>query len=146
MFCLNKFSLGGGHLARMRIYEPSRIALHFLQHKGRQYLISLQDEFGQQCHGKRFHVWRYEKMFYQHFGDDWQTLALDNEVWNDKFINLLNWRKGVYNRQRVRRNEHKCSFISFIEGLVREDETSRTSSSSDSSNSSSSSGENPLQG
>ena len=57
-YLLKQIHSWAGHLGRMHAYDPGRVALQTVQHEGRRYLISLEQEFAQQCQGKRFHVWR----------------------------------------------------------------------------------------
>jgi hypothetical protein len=135
-YLLKQIYSWAGHLGRMSVYDPSRVALQSIQHKGRRYLISLQEEFGQQCHGKRFHVWRWEKMFYQYFGDNWMNMTLESDSWNDRFSGWLEWRRRSFNRY-TKRKDNKWSFIRTLEELMREEPLGDESYSSSSSTSNS---------
>ena len=94
-------------------------------------------------------------MFYQHFGEEWMQLTLDYDGWNERFTSWLEWRKGVFNKQRRGQRDNKFSFIRALEGLgigeregcdarldeylmLDETDESMSSSSSDSSDSTSS--------
>ena len=103
-------------VGRMSAYDPTRVALQSSQHKGRQYLLSLQAELGQQCHGKRFHIWRWEKMCDQYFGEDWMQITLESDCWNDNLKSWLGWRRGAFNKQRRSHKENKLSLINALEG------------------------------
>ncbi len=102
-----------GHIGRMAVYDPSRVVLQTLKHKSRKYLLSLQSQFGQQCHGRRFHVWRWEKAFYDHFGEDWMYRTIVSETWDDGFLAWLSWRKCVFNRQRRILKSSPFKWMSF---------------------------------
>jgi hypothetical protein len=131
-YLLKQIYSWAGHLGRMSVYDPSRVALQSIQHKGRRYLISLQEEFGQQCHGKRFHVWRWEKMFYNYFGADWMQCTLDSDKWFDKFHQWLQWkRKTIKHLNYAHKETYRWMNFSVIDGQVNtsSDSTDRSGSS-----------------
>ena len=81
--CLERVFTWAGHVARFGKYGQDRIAWKVLNFRGIAYLRQLEKSYGQQCHGKCFHMWRYEHQFSTFFGDDWQKLAMDQEQWAD---------------------------------------------------------------
>eukprot|EP00959_Pyramimonas_sp_CCMP1952_P006064 126966-Pyramimonas_sp.AAC.1 len=72
-----------GHVARMQAYGPSRIAALAFSFKDYAYLQFLERTLWSQGHHYNFHVWWWEKQFYQYFGADWKTFARDSERWKD---------------------------------------------------------------
>ena len=80
-----------GHVARFSKYSPQRLALKALTFRDRSYLETLERLYGQQCHGRRFHVWRGEQQFTQQMGVGWKEYAMEGEVWED---NAEKWLMG----------------------------------------------------
>ena len=81
--CLDRVFTWAGHVARFGKYAQDRIAWQALQFRGIAYLRQLEKSYGQQCHGKCFHMWRYEHQISKILGDSWQALAMDQEQWAD---------------------------------------------------------------
>eukprot|EP00973_Karenia_brevis_P028506 3929526-Karenia_brevis.AAC.1 len=81
-----------GHVARMGKYEPDRLVYQALTYKDRSYLRTLEEMYGQQCHGRNFRKWRWERQFYKILGDDWLKQAWDNTAWEDNFEEWYEWR------------------------------------------------------
>ena len=73
----------GGHVAWFSKWSPQRLAFVVLRFRGSKYLDTLEHMCGSQLHGRRFKGWRWEQQFSIILGADWQTLALDQEVWAD---------------------------------------------------------------
>jgi len=90
--------LGGTLGAYVRLCART-FAVKTLQNKGRRHLLSLQEQFEQQCHGKHFHVWRWEKAFHGHFCPDWIRKKLDQETWKNEMMSLLTGRRAFYYKQ-----------------------------------------------
>ena len=82
-----------GHVARMQKYNPNRLAYKVLAFRDVRYLSTLESLYGQQCHGKRFHVWRWEQQISQIHGKEWQQIALSGEKWEDLREHWLTKRK-----------------------------------------------------
>jgi len=138
-YMLKQIFSWAGHVGRMQAYDPSRLVLQSFLHKSRRFLIFLQQSYGQQCHGQRFHVWRWEKSFYQFFGDSWLQHTLQSDEWNDKFTAWLIWRKRTLNYKSHKDN--KFSFLNVFNDLVIEDYVSEAQSCTDSSDTTDSSGD-----
>ena len=83
-----------GHVARMRQYDSQRVTYRILQHKSWEWIYKTSQEFGgSQLHGKRFHVWRWERPVYKFFGSSsWQEAAQDNVLWNQQLDDMVSWR------------------------------------------------------
>ena len=84
-----------GHVARMQKYSTNRLALKVLAYRDARYLATLESMYGQQCHGKRFHVWRWEQQISQIYGKEWWQQALEGEKWEDLREHWLIKRKSV---------------------------------------------------
>ena len=72
-----------GHVARFSKYNANRLALKALCYRDINYLRTLERLYGQQCHGRRIRVWRWERQFSAILGDHWQSIALEGESWED---------------------------------------------------------------
>ena len=125
----------------MGIYDPQRWAYKTLIYRDREFLDGLEAKFGNQGHGRKFHVWRWEKQLSDFFGSTWKDRTIDNEEWASHFHSWLQWRKSEYNAKR-RHGERSCkrfriSLESALEAVVKA--PCDNSSSSDCTDSSSSS-------
>ncbi len=139
-YLLKQIYTWAGHVGRMTVYDPYRYALKTLQHRGRRYLLSLRAQFGQECHGRRFHVWRWEKMFYNYFGTDWMQCTLDSDKWFDEFHQWLQWkRKTIKHLDYAHKETYRWMNFSVIDGQVNTSSDSTDSSGSSTSGDSSSS-------
>ena len=72
-----------GHVARMQKYETDKVVFKTLTSKDITYIRGLEHAYNQQCHGKRFKVWRWERQFYKPLGDNWKSLTLSKDDWED---------------------------------------------------------------
>ena len=78
-----------GWVARLNVFDPSRITLHVLLHKNWDWLRVIADQFnGRQLHGRRLKVWRWEALVYKFFdenfpGTSWIQAAQDKSEWED---------------------------------------------------------------
>eukprot|EP00959_Pyramimonas_sp_CCMP1952_P336913 7054929-Pyramimonas_sp.AAC.1 len=70
-----------GHVGRFSKWAPERLAHKALVYRGGVYLQTLENMFGQQAHGRKFKVWRWEQQFTRVFGQDWIHLTWDSEDW-----------------------------------------------------------------
>ncbi len=76
-----------GWVARLQIHDPLRITLDILRHRNWNWICSIADENrGRQLHGRYLHTWRWEKLVYNFFdnnfpGQDWFTVAQDVNAW-----------------------------------------------------------------
>ena len=83
-----------GHLARMREYDKHRVAAMELRRKDRNFLKHLEKTQGSQCHGWRFHVWRWERRvydFWEYYGKDWMKEAGDKDKWQEAKDQFVRW-------------------------------------------------------
>ena len=78
-----------GWVARLSIFDPTRITLHVLLHKNWAWLQVIADQFnGRQLHGRKLKVWRWDALIYRFFdenypGTSWMQAAQDNTEWNN---------------------------------------------------------------
>ena len=76
-----------GWVARLAVFDPSRITLHVLLHKKSDWLRVIADQFnGRQLHGRRLKVWKWEALVYKFFnktfpGIPWIQAAQDQSGW-----------------------------------------------------------------
>ena len=83
----------GGHLARMSQYDPQRVSHQALLHKNWDWIQSQADARGGQNHGRRLHVWRWERPFVQYWHNlNWIEQAQDHKVWKSKLQSMVTWR------------------------------------------------------
>ena len=136
--CALKFTFTwAGHIARMRIYDSRRLVLGALLYRNREYLDFLEATHGHQCHGRRFHVWRWERAFSGKFGSQWMKLAIHSDTWVEQFPSWLSWRKQSFNAHRSFRNRSfkrfKLDLYSALACAVTDESSSSSTTGSDSS-------------
>ena len=54
---------------------------------------------GNQLHGRRLHVWRWERPLYKYFSKEshtWEQAALDKVAWLASLDDMVAWRHGKY--------------------------------------------------
>ena len=137
-YALKTIHSWAGHLGRMILYDRDRLVSRSLLHKNRKYLLALEASTGSQCHGRRFHVWRWERNLYEFYGPDWLERTYNNDDWNDGFGEWLSWRKNDFNsRKRIGYRSTKRFKISLEKALdcavTEEQSSSSTDSCTDSS-------------
>ena len=79
-------------------YDPSRLCHQVFLFKDRDYLLGLERQYGQQCHGINFHVWRWERQIYlwhEQHESDWKEMAIDRKEWHDSVLEKSRW--NTYN-------------------------------------------------
>ena len=130
-YLLKQIFTWAGHVGRMSVYDPHRLALKTLQHRGRRYLLSLREQFGQECHGRRFHVWRWEKMFYGYFGDDCIQSTLNSDNWYENFHGWLQWKRRSI-RYSAFKHKETYKWMNFGDSSSGVTDSSSSSSSSSS--------------
>ena len=121
----------------MGVYDSSRWVLRALRFRSYSYLQTLEQHFGHQCHGHRFHVWRWERNIYGFFGSEWIEQTLDHELWAATFPEWLAWGKITFNTKAQHRGRGVKRFrVSLEKGLaycLEDPATSLTDASSSSS-------------
>jgi hypothetical protein len=80
------YAIRNGHVARMRINDPDRLAYRVLKHWDYGLIVSKieRHHHGKQCHNRHLHVWRWEYNMYKLIGVDWQDTAQDRDDYKDK--------------------------------------------------------------
>ena len=86
-----------GHVARFGHWAADRLAWRVLKFRDSQYLSKVKAIYGTQCHGKRFHCWRWEQQLSQFLGPEWGQTARDEEGWRDAKTDWLTQR-AAYNK------------------------------------------------
>ena len=81
----------GGHIAKMQLYDNSRLALCLLNYRSLRWIRTEVKRTGSQGHMKRFKTWRWEAAFEHLFGKgkNWHTFAYDRSEWKtllEKFV------------------------------------------------------------
>jgi len=86
-----------GHVARLVTYGKGRVSYRVLQYMNYDYLDRLEDVYGKgrQNHGRRFHVWRWERCIQKYWGRrvDWRDIALDRTSWAENVQSFVEWRR-----------------------------------------------------
>ena len=83
-----------GHIARMKDYDKHRIVTLELRRKDRDLLQHLERTQGSQCHGWRFHVWRWERRIYDYWEREdvkWKEIARNKEEWTARRKDFGMW-------------------------------------------------------
>ena len=88
-----------GHVARFGRRAPERLAFKVLTYRNALYLERLVTMYGHQCHGRRFHVWRWEMQFSGFHGRDWRTKTQKGEIWEDSAQEWLRWKMTLVSRE-----------------------------------------------
>ena len=86
----------GGHVQRISKYDPSRLTFQVLKFRNWAWIQNIADQNnGQQLHGRRLHVWRWERPLYSFFrpkGLTWEQQANDNVNWETLLDIMVEWR------------------------------------------------------
>ena len=87
----------GGHVARIVQYHPTRVTYRALKHKDWESIqVTALQNSGDQLHGRKVHVWRWERPLYKNFGDDsWQQAAQHKLSWTSCLEEMVHWRCAV---------------------------------------------------
>ena len=81
-----------GHIARMAQYDPGRLTSRVLQFKCWKWITKVaQSNGGNQLHGKRLRIWRWERPLYKH-SPNWQEEAQDKSVWYQQLESMVSRR------------------------------------------------------
>ena len=83
-----------GHVARIGQYDAGRITYRILQHKCWEWIQTLaRANGGNQTHGRRLKVWRWEAPMYKFFKKvSWQEVAQSKESWNLQLEPMIDWK------------------------------------------------------
>ncbi len=72
----------GGHVARLRKHDPSRLTYRVFNHWNYNAIRHVSDQHeGKQHHGRYIHVWRWEYYLYKHIGRTWYDDAQNRDTW-----------------------------------------------------------------
>ena len=81
-----------GWMARLQIFDPTRLTLHVLNHWNWNYIQGIAaSNQGRQLHGRKLRSWRWERPFYI-YDPNWQALALDQDAWRASLKSMSLWR------------------------------------------------------
>jgi hypothetical protein len=81
-----------GWVARLRIYDQTRLSYEVLNDRDWQYISAIAAENnGRQLHGRILRTWRWERPLYK-LNANWQDLAQDAATWDAELSNMSNWR------------------------------------------------------
>ena len=83
-----------GHVARMRSYDKQRSTYQVLCYRNWAWIQKVaQDNGGNQTHGRRLRIWRWERPIYKYFGEDcWEDVAQDSHHWSCLLDEMATWR------------------------------------------------------
>ena len=89
-YYMKKVFQWGGHLARLAQYDADRLTYRALLHKRWDWIQMIAAEFkGNQLHGRKLKIWRWEQKIYKHFKESWLDVAYDKSVWNEHVDRLV---------------------------------------------------------
>ncbi len=72
----------GGHVARLRKHDPSRLTYRVFNHWNYNAIRHVSDQHeGKQHHGFYIHVWRWEYYLYKYIGRTWYDDAQNRDTW-----------------------------------------------------------------
>ena len=80
-----------GHVARLSLHDPQRLTLHVLYYKNYAWILN-QSVNGNQGHGRRLRIWRWETNLYKALGPAWQDYAFHRDTWDGLLDTLVKWR------------------------------------------------------
>ena len=83
----------GGHVARMSLYDPTRLTYRVFKHNNIEQVRHFAKYNKQQGHGRRFHVWRWERAVQARHGSEWFLKAADKRVWESDVDAFILWRR-----------------------------------------------------
>ena len=80
-----------GHTSRMTDYDSDRLTCRVLHFRNWSWIQNVASaNRGNQLHGKRLRIWRWERPLYKFFKDrDWELAAQDKSEWDallDDFV------------------------------------------------------------
>ena len=83
-----------GHVARIGRYDADRLTYRILQHKSWEWIQTVaRTNGGNQLHGRRLKVWRWEAPMYKFFKKaSWQEVAQNKESWNEQLEKMIDWK------------------------------------------------------
>ena len=83
-----------GHVCRMTQYNKERLTHKVLQHRNWEAIQRIaQANSGNQLHGRKLKVWRWEAPLYKFFKEEpWQKAAQDKTSWNSQLEGMICWR------------------------------------------------------
>ena len=88
--------LWGGHVQRMKIYDPTRLTYRILNYKNWAWIQDIAGKNnGNQLHNRKVHVWRWERPLYKYFEQrsrTWQEEAMDKNSWHKLLDSMVAWR------------------------------------------------------
>ena len=77
-----------GWVARLQVFDPSRVTLHTMLHKNWNWIQLIARQFnGRQLHGRCLKIWPWESLIYKFFRENhpnttWFELAQDSYEWS----------------------------------------------------------------
>eukprot|EP00973_Karenia_brevis_P093686 12418531-Karenia_brevis.AAC.1 len=82
----------GGHLARMKTYDDSRMSHQVFLFKNWAWINSKRSKHGDQQHHRRLKVWRWERPLYKYFAPEpWEPKAENRKQWQQEVCKMVAW-------------------------------------------------------
>ena len=85
-----------GHVQRIGLHDEDRLTFQMLRFKSWSWIQGVAAAHGgAQLHGRRLHVWRWERPLYKFFatqGCTWESAAEDKTRWTDLLDTMVAWR------------------------------------------------------
>ena len=83
-----------GKLNQIQLNDPDRLTFIIFGHKDWDWIQLIPNmNNGRQLHGRRLRTWRWERLLYKCFGDNWKTLAQDPSEWASLEQGFQGWRR-----------------------------------------------------
>ena len=87
----------GGKLVDISKRDPTRLTSTISQYRDCKWMQTVAKANNtRQLHGRKLRTWRWERLFYTYFGDDWKLQYQDEAQWRDIESDFMQWR--VLNR------------------------------------------------
>ena len=81
----NSIARFAGHIARIQMYDPSRLTVATLHWRNGQWLnLVASNNNGNQLHCRKLKVWRWETNLIKMFGESWEQDAFNKDDWEIK--------------------------------------------------------------
>ena len=87
--CIRQTWNEAGRIGIVNATDPDRLSNQVHLWKNLAWIQDVQHCFGQQCHGKRFKVWRWETAIVRTFGSTWILEAADKWNWYSKIMDAV---------------------------------------------------------
>ncbi len=83
-----------GKLVQISQTDPRRLTSAIFAYKDWAWIQTVaRENSGRQLHGRCLKIWRWERPLYKAFGDDWKSIAREEDHWRTLENWFIHWRK-----------------------------------------------------